>query len=121
MAISKPVAALAIATVVIVIAWISSMPSTPRVPVAGSPGTEEYIAKEYCRKAGTMRLKAPASAKWGDASTEYLKDLGKGRYHVQLQVDAQNSFGALLRTTVDCTLTLRNDSVTAIAVRSWGR
>jgi RNA polymerase subunit RPABC4/transcription elongation factor Spt4 len=58
-------------------------------------------AQLLCRQAAEKSLKSPSTAQFHDGDT-YFKDLGKGRSHIQLQVDAENSFGASLRTTIDC-------------------
>lgn len=80
----------------------STSPTTTPPDTAWSPASAIYAAQEMCKKAGLASLKAPATAKWKDNIDSYGKDLGKGLYHVQLTVDAENGFGALLRNIVDC-------------------
>jgi len=49
------------------------------------------------------RLKAPRTAKWPWASTDELVTyLGNREYLINAYVDAQNSFGALIRTYFTC-------------------
>ena len=79
-------------------------PSTQSVPaktqrpdLAGA-----FVAsKEFVKK----QLKAPATAKfpWG-VSDQAVTYLGDNRYHVKSYVDAQNTFGALIRTHYTCIL-----------------
>jgi len=45
-------------------------------------------------------LKAPSTASFH--GSDYVKYLGKGKFHIQTQVDAQNSYGAMIRTGFDC-------------------
>ncbi len=74
-----------------------------------------------CHQAAERRLKAPTTAKWHDDEAAQ-KDLGKGRSHIQLDVDAQNSFSAMLRTTVDCkTRQTSNGDVLLTSFDSWQR
>jgi len=57
----------------------------------------EYYVKQY--------LKAPGSAKFQlPAEGANVVNLGNGEWHVVAYVDAQNSFGALLRNNYDCTV-----------------
>jgi hypothetical protein len=58
-----------------------------------------------CREFVTRRLKAPSTASFPFAgSQDYVADLGEGRFRASAYVDAQNSFGAKIRTTFDCTV-----------------
>jgi hypothetical protein len=47
-------------------------------------------------------LKAPSTADFQNSNEDYIQYLGRGKFHVQTAVDAQNSFGAKLRKTFDC-------------------
>lgn len=78
------------------------------------------VAKQMCHDAAMKSLKSPATAQFHDEET-YFKDLGKSRSHIQLQVDAQNSFGALVRTTVDCKTRQTAKNVILTSIDSWGR
>jgi hypothetical protein len=78
------------------------------------------FATQLCREAAEKSLKSPATANFHDDETA-SEDLGKGRSHVQLQVDAENSFGALMRTTVDCKTRQTKTDIIMTAFNSWGR
>lgn len=117
----------------------NSPPSTPATPeqaarnlaarhASDSVRLRQAIASQQllgavmlCHQAAERRLKAPATAKWHDDEA-FQKDLGKGRSHVQFDVDAENSFGAMLRTTVDCkTRQQQNGDVVLTSFDSWQR
>jgi hypothetical protein len=57
-------------------------------------------AQTVCRSVVEQNLKSPSTADFVDFS--YVKYQGTGRFHIQLRIDAQNSFGAKLRNTFDC-------------------
>lgn len=50
------------------------------------------------------RLAAPASADFPFGGAAGMQDLGAGKYGITSYVDAQNRFGATLRTDYDCTV-----------------
>jgi hypothetical protein len=60
----------------------------------------EFGAQAICEQHIKDELKAPATARFGDEITRV--NLGGGRYRIQSYVDAQNSFGALIRTKYVC-------------------
>jgi len=73
-----------------------------------SEGTMAFIqSKDFV----TKRLKSPSTAEFPmlDFSAE---SLGGGRYRVKSYVDAQNSFGAKMRTNYTCILRVSGDSWT---------
>lgn len=100
---------LLVVIVIVVIAVSSggskkSEPPAP-APVVEKPDTAEnkdpamvfFASRMFMEK----RLKAPASAKWpeyGDEGTAAGYSTKTGRWVVMGHVDAQNSFGALIRT-----------------------
>lgn len=57
-------------------------------------------AVELCRAEVTRQLKTPATARFSGETTSHLA--GGDSYNVQGHVDAQNSFGALLRKRYGC-------------------
>jgi len=69
---------------------------------SGSSGPDEfgafYISKQFVEK----RLKAPSTADFCSYSDATVTDLGGGRFKVIAYVDAQNSFGAKIRTNYTC-------------------
>lgn len=61
------------------------------------PSPEERAVDE-CQQEVLAQLKAPATAEFGDAEAEETED----GYLVTGQVDAQNGFGALIRSDFRC-------------------
>lgn len=66
-----------------------------------SAADAEYSAFEACRRAVEVVLKAPASAKWPNHTQASIEATGDD-YTVVSHVDAQNGFGALVRSTFRC-------------------
>lgn len=62
-------------------------------------GQEPYLIREFCLDSVRGKLKAPASAKFTDAS---LPVVSGGGWVWTSYVDAQNSFGATVRTSFVC-------------------
>lgn len=98
----RPVVLIPLAAVALMaIAWvISHLVTDPR---------DEYVddAARYCERSVGEELKAPGTAEFGEASV----DVGEnGRYVVSGSVDAQNSFGAMIRTGYQCTVDDTGDS-----------
>jgi len=56
---------------------------------------DAWIAAEDFVK---RRLKAPSTAKFEKGAHKKVKQLSNGNWHLSSYVDAQNSFGAILRT-----------------------
>jgi hypothetical protein len=108
------------------IAWLKMTTPAPTVAEIAQTKKADSISTQLersvllCHQAAEKRLKAPASAQWHD-SEAYQKDLGKGRSEVQIEVDAQNSFGAMMRTTVDCKTRVALGNVILTAINSWQR
>lgn len=67
-----------------------------------------YSARSVCEDAVKNQLKAPATAGF-----EWLTETAKGTLTYELigSVDAENGFGALIRTQFSCTATLTGDTV----------
>jgi hypothetical protein len=55
-----------------------------------------------CESFTTDALKAPATAKFPEFNIRMLTEVDDGTYTVKSYVDAQNSFGALIRTDFVC-------------------
>lgn len=72
-----------------------------RQPAAPIEPGDPILAQVVCQKAARAQLKAPATAQFGTVSPV---SLGGGRFQVAGPVDAENSYGALLRMTYDCTV-----------------
>lgn len=64
-----------------------------------------YMSHQFMEK----QLKAPSTAKYPRYDENFVKDLGDGRYTVDAYVDAENSFGAMIRTNYTCTLKYAGD------------
>ncbi len=55
-----------------------------------------------CQSFTTDALKAPATAKFPEFNSRMLTEVDDGSYIVKSYVDAQNGFGALIRSDVVC-------------------
>jgi hypothetical protein len=55
-----------------------------------------------CQQFVEEELRAPATAEFGGPYSEVTEDLGSGRYRVTTYVDAENAFGAMIRTDFEC-------------------
>lgn len=62
--------------------------------------TAYFASQEFVKD----KLKAPSTAKFPWYSEVVVTDLGGGRFRVSAYVDAQNSFGAQIRTRYTCVL-----------------
>jgi hypothetical protein len=67
------------------------------VPATGS----EAAAWTACERFVSDQLKAPSTAEFSGFDTK-ISDLGNGRYVVRGYVDAENSFGAMIRNDYLC-------------------
>ena len=62
------------------------------------------LARLRCEEAASANLKAPSTSKFAPYSETHVLDLGNWQYRVQSYVDAENSFGAHIRTPYTCTV-----------------
>jgi hypothetical protein len=60
--------------------------------------TAYFASQDFVEK----NLKAPSTAKFPWYSEPFVTDLGGGRFRVSAYVDAQNTFGAQIRTQYTC-------------------
>ena len=98
------VAFIAIVVMVVVVVW------------AGA-NSEEYAedtartsARSHAQTFVKRHLKAPATAEFPWGMDEYsIVSLGDGRWKVSSYVDAQNGFGAMVRSQWDVTLRRKED------------
>jgi hypothetical protein len=74
-------------------------------------GNNEFAAAIACEDVVEKQLKSPASAEFSSVAT------GGGPWTVQGTVDSQNSFGALVRTTYECTVTIVDGGSTTSVTR----
>jgi hypothetical protein len=65
---------------------------------------QDDLARIRCEQAVSANLKAPSTSKFAPYSETHVLDLGKWQYQVQSYVDAENSFGAHVRTPYTCTV-----------------
>lgn len=88
-------------------------PSTAEVTRANATGT--------CRDTITSMLHDPASAEWQPRSQWMAgrDKAGSGRYFVQTEVRARNSFGGLVLTRFQCTLTGEGDDMVLTDIREY--
>ena len=66
-----------------------------------------------CERLAKKSLKAPRSAKfaWGDKASNYTYDLETNTATYRNKVDAQNSFGAMIRSDFGCSYDLKSEQV----------
>lgn len=79
------------------------------VIIENQPSTERYLTEkdtdelyETCKNRVFTSLKAPATAKFGDYDRNLKNNWYKGDYLIVFDVDAQNSYGALIRKKYMC-------------------
>jgi hypothetical protein len=92
---------------VIVIGIIGAIAGGDSAGSGASSPTEPHsagMATVMCESFVKERLKAPRTAKFPWGSRENAQHLGEGKYRVRSYVDAQNGFGALIRSNWDCTI-----------------
>lgn len=73
------------------------------------PASLRFQAQRACEGAVEQNLKAPASAEYDSQ----VGGGGEGPWAVTGTVDAQNSFGAMIRSTYSCSVELKNGVVSA--------
>lgn len=74
-------------------------------------GNSDVAAIYACEDAVAQNLKSPASADFNSSAS------GGGPWVVQGTVDSENSFGALLRSSFECSVTIRDGSAQTTVVR----
>ena len=65
---------------------------------AGSPGGDKHGAWAYAQLFVEKELKSPKTAEFPSNGSRFVTPLGDGRFQVEAYVDAENSFGANVRT-----------------------
>jgi hypothetical protein len=68
----------------------------------GKSGPNKIDAFVMCQEAVKRRLKAPATADFPWYSDSFVRYLDVGRFRVSAYVDAENSFGAKIRSYYTC-------------------
>lgn len=97
------VLALAALGLIAVMVWSGSQ-SPPASAPSSEPTAETRTAAVWvqCKRFVTDALKVPATADFPFFPVESITSLGSGRFRVQSYVDAENSFGAKIRTNFTC-------------------
>ncbi len=76
-----------------------------------------YQASAACKEFVLARLKAPSTAKFQESyGASVTTALGSGGYRMISYVDAENAFGAPLRSSFICDVRLGTDSVQLISL-----
>jgi hypothetical protein len=93
-------------SIVIVIVFLALATGSSDSGSSGQPRPEHDALSAWvmCQQFIEERLKAPKSADFPAGYDRFTTDLGDGRYRVKAYVDAQNSFGAEIRTNFECTV-----------------
>jgi len=88
--------------VLVIIVWslLAGGKSTPDQH-RDDPLYQQIDAERYCKAEVAARLKAPATAEWSNVNAT-----GLGPFTVTGVVDSENSFGAMLRNSWSCAVTL---------------
>lgn len=77
---------------------------------SSSSSSNPEITAYYCsQEVVKEKLKAPSTAKFPPYSSSFVKDNGNSKYTVHAYVDAQNSFGATVRTYYTVNITLKSN------------
>lgn len=79
----------------------SSDPPPPLSPMQEA-AQHSNLARVACEEFGRQRLKAPSTAQFLDDPTIDVNYPSRGAYRVSGSVDAQNSYGAMLRSRYEC-------------------
>lgn len=101
-------ALLAVGVLLCVSLYLVSRPAerprfNPPAQEAAPEPLDRLGAHAACRMAVEQSLKSPRSARFPvESYRKTVEDLGRGRFRHRSYVDAQNSFGAILRTRFVC-------------------
>lgn len=74
--------------------------------------TRLHTAVWVCQEAAKLTLKAPTTAEFQPTRKAYSEELASGTIKVETYVDAQNSFGAQIRSTIRCRV--KNEAVISL-------
>lgn len=94
---------LLVAVFVLVMVVVIRNKPTPEQQAASDAKRDGSTAGFVCQDAVRDRLKAPAGAEFQAPRHSEIVTLAPGRYQIRSYVDAQNSFGAKIRTAYTCT------------------
>jgi len=93
---------LIIGTFVLIMVVVIRNKPTPEQQSASNAQRDGYTAAFTCQGAVRDRLKAPATAEFQAPRNAEIKRYDSGNYEIVSYVDAQNSFGAKLRSPYTC-------------------
>jgi hypothetical protein len=93
-----------------VILWDASRKNPPVKPQPKSETLNIFSMMDMCKELVSKQLKAPSTATYTDSS----KPIGLSDLVWNSFVDAENSFGAKIRTNFACTYTKNTDTVRAV-------
>lgn len=79
----------------------------------------DWSAAYVCQQAARAELRAPATARFPDPGTAGVSHTGS-TYTVATYVDADNGFGALIRSSVHCTVAHSGSTWTALTAAVSG-
>ncbi len=82
--------------------WIGKPDNSPTAKRETANDDASVVVTVLCEAAVKQRLKAPATADFPFGNARNVEVLGNNRYRLRSHVDAQNSFGANLRTNFVC-------------------
>lgn len=86
--------------------WVAVQgPEEPKSPAEYEPSAAD--AERMCREDVAGKLKAPSTATFGDVRSTISDDFDPDRWTVTGWVDAENSFGATIRSEWTCQATHR--------------
>lgn len=80
------------------------------------PKYDRFNAQVECEKFVTQRLKAPSTADFASMRDLKISGDGNGPWSVEGYVDAQNSFGAKIRSRYTCSVMFDNDRVSLLGL-----
>lgn len=75
------------------------------------------LAYVYCKNFVENELRAPSTADFPTYNDAFVDTIGNGRYDVFAYVDAENGFGALVRTDFSCKVQFSSDKVELLSLR----
>lgn len=79
-------------------------PPTATTGPTSTPAPDPFAAWIMCKQFVEQQLVAPSTAKFGNYRESIVASQDNDEFHVIGQVDAQNSFGAMLRKTYFCNI-----------------
>jgi hypothetical protein len=98
-----------VAGVLVMVVSIASNRPSPEQQAANDTRVAGYNAAFACQDKVRERLKAPASARFQAPREARITTSPEGWFEVHSHVDAQNGFGALLRTKYTCSVDTKDN------------